>query len=146
MDEMLQVYVSYATAREEFLHPMRVPEGTTIGAAIEGSGVLLAYPEINLVTQPVGIFAKKKTLDTVLRDRDRIEIYRPLVADPAPRRAAGSAHAGRVPDLPRTSLTGYFFFAASLPGLRIPGPPREAGTITLQASFEWRAISRRVWA
>jgi putative ubiquitin-RnfH superfamily antitoxin RatB of RatAB toxin-antitoxin module len=34
------------------------------------------------VTQPVGIFAKKKTLDTVLRERDRIEIYRPLVADP----------------------------------------------------------------
>jgi putative ubiquitin-RnfH superfamily antitoxin RatB of RatAB toxin-antitoxin module len=82
MSEMLDVVVCYATPREEFLHPMRVEQGTTIGEAIERSGVLLAFPDINLVTQPVGIFAKKKTLETVLRDRDRIEIYRALVADP----------------------------------------------------------------
>jgi putative ubiquitin-RnfH superfamily antitoxin RatB of RatAB toxin-antitoxin module len=46
------------------------------------------------VTQPVGIYGKKKTLDTVLRERDRIEIYRPLVADPKDsrrRRAAKKA-------------------------------------------------------
>ncbi|MBW8896792.1 MAG: RnfH family protein [Massilia sp.] len=41
-----------------------------------------SVPEINVVTQPVGIYGKKKTLDSALRDRDRIEIYRPLVADP----------------------------------------------------------------
>jgi putative ubiquitin-RnfH superfamily antitoxin RatB of RatAB toxin-antitoxin module len=82
MAEDLQVYVCYATARDEFVRPMRVAPGTTIGEAIEKSGVLEAYPEINLSTQPVGIYAKKKTLDTVLRERDRIEIYRPLVADP----------------------------------------------------------------
>ncbi|MCC2957374.1 RnfH family protein [Massilia sp. IC2-477] len=81
-DAMLQVYVCYAKAGEEFLCPMKVVPGTTIGAAIEMSGVLEAYPDINLSTQPVGIYAKKKTLDTVLRERDRIEIYRPLVADP----------------------------------------------------------------
>ena len=80
--EMLEVVVCYATPHAEFLHTMRVPEGTTIGQAVEGSGVLLAFPDMNLVTQPVGIFAKKKTLETILRDRDRIEIYRPLVADP----------------------------------------------------------------
>jgi putative ubiquitin-RnfH superfamily antitoxin RatB of RatAB toxin-antitoxin module len=78
----LQVYVVYATPKDEFIHPMRVAPGTTIGQAIEGSGVLSRFPEINLVTQPVGIYAKKKTLETVLRDRDRVEIYRPLVADP----------------------------------------------------------------
>jgi len=82
MAEALQVYVCYATARDEFLRPMRVAPGTTIVQAIEMSGVLEAYPEINLSTQPVGIYAKKKTLDTVLRERDRVEIYRPLVADP----------------------------------------------------------------
>lgn len=82
LTDMLQVYVCYATAREEFLRPIKVAPGTTIGAAIEMSGVLEAYPDINLSTQPVGIYAKKKTLDTVLRERDRIEIYRPLVADP----------------------------------------------------------------
>lgn len=95
---MLEVVVCYATARDEFLHPMRVAPGTTIGQAIEGSGVLLAFPDINLVTQPVGIFAKKKTLETVLRDRDRIEIYRPLVADPKDsrrKRAAKKEAAGK---------------------------------------------------
>jgi putative ubiquitin-RnfH superfamily antitoxin RatB of RatAB toxin-antitoxin module len=61
---------------------MQVEPGTTIGQAIEQSGVLTEFPDINLATQPVGIYAKKKTLDTVLRERDRIEIYRPLVADP----------------------------------------------------------------
>jgi putative ubiquitin-RnfH superfamily antitoxin RatB of RatAB toxin-antitoxin module len=80
--EELQVYVVYATPQDEFIHPMRVAPGTTIGQAIETSGVLARFPEINLVTQPVGIYAKKKTLETVLRDRDRVEIYRPLVADP----------------------------------------------------------------
>jgi len=79
---LLEVVVCYATARDEFLATLQVPPGTTIGQAIERSGVLAAHPEINLVTQPVGIFAKKKTLDTLLRARDRIEIYRPLVADP----------------------------------------------------------------
>ena len=78
----LQVYVSYATAQREFLRPLRVPAGTTIGQAIETSGVLAEFPDINLVTQPVGIYAKKQTLDTPLRERDRIEIYRPLIADP----------------------------------------------------------------
>jgi uncharacterized protein len=80
--ELLEVVVCYATAKEEFLKTLQVVPGTTIGQAIEQSGVLAAYPDINLVTQPVGIFAKKKTLDTELRARDRIEIYRPLVADP----------------------------------------------------------------
>jgi putative ubiquitin-RnfH superfamily antitoxin RatB of RatAB toxin-antitoxin module len=78
----LQVYLVYATPQSEFIRPMRVPPGTTIGQAIEGSGVLDSFPDINLVTQPVGIYGKKKTLETVLRERDRIEIYRALVADP----------------------------------------------------------------
>ena len=78
----MQVYVTYAKPQEEFIRPLRVASGTTVGQAIERSGVLASFPEINLVTQPVGIYGKKKTLETVLRDRDRIEIYRPLVADP----------------------------------------------------------------
>jgi putative ubiquitin-RnfH superfamily antitoxin RatB of RatAB toxin-antitoxin module len=80
--EALQIYVIYATPQDEFIHPMRLAPGTTIGQAIEASGVLGQFPEINLVTQPVGIYGKKKTLDTVLRERDRVEIYRPLLADP----------------------------------------------------------------
>jgi len=82
MAELLAVSVCYASERHEWLRPMQVAPGTTIGEAIERSGVLEAFPDINLTTQAVGIYAKKKTLDTVLRERDRIEIYRPLVADP----------------------------------------------------------------
>jgi uncharacterized protein len=82
LDDLLQVYVIYATPQDEFIHPMRVAPGTTIVQAIEASGVLARFPEINLVTQPVGIYGKKKTLETALRERDRVEIYRPLVADP----------------------------------------------------------------
>jgi putative ubiquitin-RnfH superfamily antitoxin RatB of RatAB toxin-antitoxin module len=96
MAEEVQVTVSYATPGEEFIHPMRVAPGTTIGQAVEASGVLARFPEINLVTQPVGIYGKKKTLETVLRERDRIEIYRPLVADPkdSRRRRAAKKEAG----------------------------------------------------
>ena len=79
---MLGISVCYASDKHEWLRVMQVAPGTTIGEAIEQSGVLEAFPEINLTTQPVGIYAKKKTLDTVLREHDRIEIYRPLLADP----------------------------------------------------------------
>jgi putative ubiquitin-RnfH superfamily antitoxin RatB of RatAB toxin-antitoxin module len=82
LQDQLQVYVLYATPQQEFIHPMRVEPGTTVGQAIERSGVLQRFPEISLVTQPVGIYGKKKTLDTPLRERDRVEIYRPLLADP----------------------------------------------------------------
>jgi uncharacterized protein len=75
------------------LRALDVDAGTTIGQAIEQSGILQEAPEINLVTMPVGIYGKKKTLDTVLQPRDRIEIYRPLIADPkdARRRRAKKA-------------------------------------------------------
>ena len=98
--ESLQVYVSYATAQHEFLRPLRVEPGTTIGQAIETSGVLAAFPDINLVTQPVGIYARKKTLDTVLRERDRIELYRPLIADPKDARRKRAAKKDSAPARP----------------------------------------------
>lgn len=78
----VRVTVAYATPQGEFLQPLAVAPGTTLGQAIEASGVLAGFPEINLVTQPAGIYGKKKTLETVLREHDRIEIYRALVADP----------------------------------------------------------------
>lgn len=78
----VRVAVVYATAQRAFLQPLTVAPGTTIGQAIEASGVLASFPEINLVTQPVGVYGKKKPLETVLREHDRIEIYRALVADP----------------------------------------------------------------
>lgn len=91
-----QVVVLYATPQREFIQPLRVAPGTTIGQAIERSGVLQTFPEISLVTQPVGIYGKKKTLETVLREADRVEIYRPLVADPKDSRRKRAAKKARV--------------------------------------------------
>ncbi len=80
--ELIQVQVCYATALREYFREVAVPVGTTIEQAIARSGVLDDIPGIDLATQPVGLYGKKKALDTVLRKGDRIEIYRPLVADP----------------------------------------------------------------
>lgn len=91
MGERLKVQVLYAAATHEVWRELEVEAGTTIEQAIKASGMLEAVPGIDLATQPVGIYAKKKALDTVLRDRDRIEIYRPLVADPKETRRARAA-------------------------------------------------------
>lgn len=78
----VRVQVCYATATREILLDVTVGEGSSIEQAIAASGILRDVPDIDLATQPVGVFGKKKTLDTVLRGGDRVEIYRPLVADP----------------------------------------------------------------
>ncbi len=54
----------------------------TVQAAIEESEILRRYPELDLVTMVVGIFGKKTKMTQILRANDRIEIYRPLIADP----------------------------------------------------------------
>jgi putative ubiquitin-RnfH superfamily antitoxin RatB of RatAB toxin-antitoxin module len=91
----LNVQVCYARPDRQFLLEMRVASGTTLEQAIRQSGVLAQAPEIDLTVCGVGIFGKLKTLDTVLRDCDRVEIYRSLVADPkdARRRRAGKKKA-----------------------------------------------------
>ena len=82
MAKQLQVQLCYASPLHDYARALLVDEGTTIGQAIALSGVLDAIPEIDLVLQPVGLYGKKRPLETVLREHDRIEIYRPLVADP----------------------------------------------------------------
>lgn len=80
--ETLRITLCYATPTEEILRSLSVAPGTTLGAAIEQSGVLAELGGVDLAAHPVGIYGKKRPLDTVLRDHDRIELYRPLVADP----------------------------------------------------------------
>lgn len=81
-DEKIEVEVCYALPDRQELLTIKTPVGSTVQQAIETSGLLAKYPEINLTTGKVGIFAKLSKLDTVLRDHDRVEIYRPLIADP----------------------------------------------------------------
>lgn len=57
-------------------------QGITAEEAIKASGIIKKFPEIDLSTNQIGIFGKLTQLDHVMRERDRIEIYRPLIADP----------------------------------------------------------------
>jgi len=80
--DSIGIEVCYASDAVQFLRSLQVGVGTTIGQAIALSGIQDAVPGIDLSVMQVGLYAKKKTLDTVLREHDRIEIYRPLIADP----------------------------------------------------------------
>lgn len=82
MAEQIHIQVCYAHPDQHFLRDLTVEAGTTLEQAVRLSGVLQAWPEIDLATMAVGIYAKKMTLATVLREHDRIELYRPLIADP----------------------------------------------------------------
>ena len=76
------VEVSYATPAQQVIYTVEVDEGTSIEEAIIQSGILKEFPEIDLSVNKVGIFSKVAKLDKVLEHKDRVEIYRKLIADP----------------------------------------------------------------
>jgi putative ubiquitin-RnfH superfamily antitoxin RatB of RatAB toxin-antitoxin module len=84
----MQVAVAYAEPTQQVWLRIEVPEDTTVEQAIIKSGLLRQFPEIDLSERAVGIFGKLAKLDAPLSPGDRVEIYRPIVADPAtvPRR------------------------------------------------------------
>ncbi len=82
LSSVLHVQICYAKPGMQILHDIDVVPGTTLQQAIMQSGILQRVPEIDLSTHSVGIYSKPKTLDTPLRNHDRIEIYRPLLIDP----------------------------------------------------------------
>ncbi|WP_226801579.1 RnfH family protein [Alkalilimnicola sp. S0819] len=79
---MIPVEVAYAAPDEQVIIALEVEEGTTVEQAIERSRVRERFPEIDLKKNKVGIFGKLGKLGEPLRARDRVEIYRPLIADP----------------------------------------------------------------
>lgn len=82
MSGKIKIEVVYALAGEQTLLTLEVPQGATLGDAIQASGILEKHPDIDLASNKVGIFGKLCKMDVPLRDKDRIEIYRPLIADP----------------------------------------------------------------
>lgn len=82
MTQQILVEVAYATQTQQKLIAVKVAEGSSVEDAIKKSGILQYFPEIDLASNKVGIFSKACKLDTVLREKDRVEIYRPLIADP----------------------------------------------------------------
>lgn len=82
MADTIKIEVVYALPAKQEVIPLTLPAGATLQQALEASGLLAKYPEIDLIRGKFGIYSKLAKLDTVLRDRDRVEIYRPLIADP----------------------------------------------------------------
>ncbi len=77
----IDVEVAFAAPGRQQIVALRVPAGTTAGEAVELSGLRMVFPGIE--PKPVvGIFSRKVPLEQVLAPGDRVEIYRPLIADP----------------------------------------------------------------
>ncbi len=90
--QMMDIQLAYAMPEQPFLVDLTVPVGTTLEQVIQASGVLQLYPQIVLATDKTGIFGKIRALDTVVRDGDRVEIYRSLQADPMESRRRRARH------------------------------------------------------
>ena len=80
--QTITVEVAYAKPEKQSIISLQVKPGTTLLEAIKLSGMLEHFPEIELAEAKFGIFSKISPPDTVLQARDRVEIYRPLIADP----------------------------------------------------------------
>jgi len=78
----MNIGVCYAEAERQLWVRLEVPDESTIQEAIELSGVLKQYPQIDLTTQKVGVYGKLAKLDAPIREGDRIEIYRKITVDP----------------------------------------------------------------
>lgn len=98
MAELIKIEVAFATPEKQTLLALEVAADTEIEACIEQSGILVRHPEINLKQNKVGIWSRSRKLNEVVKAGDRIEIYRPLIADPKEvrrRRAEKAKQEGR---------------------------------------------------
>ncbi|MEJ2402705.1 MAG: RnfH family protein [Candidatus Thiodiazotropha sp.] len=78
----MNVGVAYADKFKQIWLKLDVPEGATVREAIEHSGILNQFPDIDLEKQKVGIFGKLTKLDNPVNEGERIEVYREITADP----------------------------------------------------------------
>ncbi|MBW5407154.1 RnfH family protein [Morganella morganii] len=87
--------VCYALPGKQFLIPVKISEGATVEAVILASGILSLRDDVDLTQNKVGIFSRPVKLTDIVRDGDRVEIYRPLIADPKEMRRKRAEEAGR---------------------------------------------------
>lgn len=92
----VHVKVAYALRERQALLSLEVEEGTTARNAIERSGILRQFPQIDLARDTVGVFGRIVDLDAPLQDGDRVEIYRALIADPKEARRTRATRAAPV--------------------------------------------------
>lgn len=81
-ESLIAVQVCYALPERQEIVSLRLGEGCSVQEAVSASGVLEKFPDIDLSRNKVGVYGKLVKLDAPLRDGDRVEIYRSLIADP----------------------------------------------------------------
>ena len=83
-EKHIHIEVAYALPEQQVIIPLQVKEGTTVLEAIELSGIREQFSGIDISAGNVGIFSNNRDVkgETKLREKDRVEIYRPLIADP----------------------------------------------------------------
>ena len=95
MAERFRVQVCYALPDTVSLLNVDIDDGQTLEQVIHASGVLARHPEIDLGKMKIGVFGKLRPLTDLARAGDRIEIYRPLIADPKESRRRRAQHKSR---------------------------------------------------
>jgi putative ubiquitin-RnfH superfamily antitoxin RatB of RatAB toxin-antitoxin module len=82
MDRQLEV--SFASPDKQVIIPVKLPDDSTftVKRAIDESGIMQQFPEIDLAKMAVGVFSKVCELETVVGENDRVEIYRSLYQHP----------------------------------------------------------------
>jgi len=80
--DKIRVEVAYALPEKQYLQRVTLSEGATVEEAINASGLLELRSDIDLAKNKVGIFSRPVKLADAVQDGDRVEIYRPLIADP----------------------------------------------------------------
>ena len=93
--EKINIEVAYAQPDRQRIIALSVPDGTTVGEAIQLSGIQDIFPEIDLTQQKTGIFSRPAALTDAVKDGDRVEIYRPLVMSPMEARRQRAAASPR---------------------------------------------------
>ena len=95
---LMQIEVAYALPTKQSLVDVAIKECATVEEVIQASNLLNEYPDIDLSSTKVGIWSRVVKLRDTVKDGDRIEIYRPLIADPKEirkRRAEKAKEEGR---------------------------------------------------
>jgi putative ubiquitin-RnfH superfamily antitoxin RatB of RatAB toxin-antitoxin module len=94
--KLISIEVAYALPDEQVIVDVDIDPTDSVEAALRKSGILEQFSEIDLTQNRVGIFGKITKLDATLKERDRIEIYRPLLADPKEVRKQRAAEGKRM--------------------------------------------------
>lgn len=99
----LQVEVVFATPAQQVLLSLRVPDGCTLGAAIDVSGIRSQFPDIDFDALATGVWGQRAERERLLRHGDRVEIYRPLRMDPREARRKLAEIGGAMGQKPTTT-------------------------------------------